>query len=112
MDSKKLKPAGKAIGYPTKLGVLRTIIPGSMSPTRDLGRVLVELAIPRWREAAERRKGEWAGSNIGIRRLADLEPLSVWQGFSECMKRGCSYAQITRREGRSTSTYKLSMKID
>ena len=70
----KLKPAGKAIGYPIALGVLRTVSPGLISPTKELGRVLVELAM----SDGEPLNGTGVSgegrtiSNVGMRRLAGL----------------------------------------
>ena len=70
----KLKPAGKAVGYPMAFAVLRTVNPGLLSPTRELGRVLVELAM------SDGKRLSGAGidadgrtiSNLGMRRLAGL----------------------------------------
>ena len=70
----KLKPAVKAIGYPIALGVLRTVSPGLISPTKELGRVLVELAM----SDGEPLNGTGVSgegrtiSNVGMRRLAGL----------------------------------------
>ena len=70
----KLKSAGKAIGYPIVLGVLRTVSPGLISPTKELGRVLVELAM----SDGEPLNGTGVSgegrtiSNVGMRRLAGL----------------------------------------
>lgn len=70
----KLKPAGKAVGYPVVFTVLRTVSPGLLSPTRELGKVLVELAMSDGKPlsgtgmVAEGR----TISNLGMRRLAGL----------------------------------------
>lgn len=70
----KLKPAGKAIGYPAVFAILRTVNPGLLSPTRELGRVLVELAMGDGKPLS----GEGVAadgrtiSNLGMRRLAGL----------------------------------------
>ena len=70
----KLKPAGKAVGYPVAFAVFRTVNPGLVSPTRELGRVLVDLAMGDGKPlsgagiAADGR----TISNLGMRRLAGL----------------------------------------
>lgn len=69
----KLSP-GKAIGYPIVLGVVRTVSSGLISPTRELGKVLVELAM----SDGEPLNGTGVSgegrtiSNVGMRRLAGL----------------------------------------
>lgn len=70
----KLKPAGKAVGYPIVFTIMRTVNPGFISPTKELGRVLVELAM------GDGKPLSGAGvdadgrtiSNLGMRRLAGL----------------------------------------
>jgi hypothetical protein len=70
----KLKPAGKAVGYPVAFAVLRTVNPGLISPTRELGRVLVELAVRDGQplSGAGVDAGGRTISNLGMRRLAGL----------------------------------------
>ena len=70
----KLKPAGKAIGYPAAFAVLRTVNPGSISPTRELGRVLIELAVSEGKPlsgAGVDAEGRTI-SNFSMRRLVGL----------------------------------------
>lgn len=62
------------IGYPLAFGVLRTVWPGMVSLTRDLGRVLVELAMSRGKPLSGVEVGEEHRtiSNPGVRRLAGI----------------------------------------
>ncbi|MCJ1388113.1 hypothetical protein MMC18_000958 [Xylographa bjoerkii] len=70
----KLKPASKAIIYPTILAVLRPTWPGMVSPTRDLARVLVELAMGDGKPLSGlgvSGQGRTI-SNVGMRKLAGI----------------------------------------
>ncbi|KAF6232479.1 hypothetical protein HO173_009359 [Letharia columbiana] len=70
----KLKPAGKAVGYPIVFTILRTVNPGFISPTRELGKVLVDLAMNDGKPlsgAGVLADGRTI-SNLGMRRLAGL----------------------------------------
>lgn len=70
----KLKPAGKAVVYPVALAGLRVVSPGLISPTRELGKILVELAMSDGKPLSG--AGVVAGgrtiSNLGMRRLAGI----------------------------------------
>ncbi|MCJ1371477.1 hypothetical protein MMC20_002694 [Loxospora ochrophaea] len=70
----KLRPAAKAILGPVALGVMRNVSPSMISPTRDLGKVLVELAMS---DGQPLTGGGVSGdgrtiSNVGFRRLAGI----------------------------------------
>ena len=70
----KLKPAWKATFGPVLLAVLRTVSPGLISPTKELGKVLVELAMGDGK-ALSGKGVDGAGrtvSNGGMRRLAGI----------------------------------------
>ena len=70
----KLKPAVKAVVYPVVLAGLRVVSPGLISPTKELGKILVELAMSDGKPlsgpgvVAEGR----TISNVGMRRLAGI----------------------------------------
>ena len=70
----KLKPAGKAVGLPIALTIMRTVSPGYISPTRELGRILVELAMGDGKPLSGAGVNEDGRtiSNLGMRRLAGL----------------------------------------
>lgn len=71
----KLKPAGKAVGYPIAFTLFRAVSPGLVSPTRELGRVLVELAMGDGKPLGGGAGVEADGrtiSNVGMRRLAGI----------------------------------------
>ena len=70
----KLRPAWKATFGPVLLAVLRGVSPGFSSPTKELGKVLVELAVGDGKALSGTGVdgGGRTVSNVGMRRLAGI----------------------------------------
>ena len=70
----KLKPAWKATFIPVLIAVLRGVSPGLISPTKELGKVLVDLAVGDGKALSGTGVdgGGRTVSNVGMRRLAGI----------------------------------------